>query len=151
MEEKRDFFVKILYIIKITRKEIKMKKVYPFLAIFALALFAFSQSAQQVNVTGDWELTFETQRGPTTMNINFKQEGEKLTVTTTGRQGEEIKAEGTVKGNEIEWTITRSTERGEFKQAFKGKIEGDTMSGQLSMQTPMGERGPIDWKAAKKK
>lgn len=128
-----------------------MKKAFPLFAIFALTLFALSLSAQQVNVTGDWELTFETQRGPTTMNINFKQEGEKLIVTTTGRGGEEIKAEGTVKGNEIEWTITRSTERGEFKQAFKGKIEGDTMSGQFTMTTPMGERGPIDWKATRKK
>jgi hypothetical protein len=128
-----------------------MKKAFPLLAILALALLVFSQAAQQVNVTGDWELTFTTQRGPTTMNINFKQEGEKLTVTTTGRGGEEIKAEGTVKGNEIAWTITRSTERGEFKQAFKGKIEGDTISGQFTMTTPMGERGPTDWKATRKK
>lgn len=117
------------------------------LAIFALALFAFSQGAQQVNVTGDWELTFETQRGPTTMNINFKQEGEKLTVTTTGRGGEEIKAEGTVKGNEIEWKITRTTPQGEFTITYKGKVEGDSMSG--TFEGPMGRT--TDWKATRKK
>jgi hypothetical protein len=149
VEEKRDFFVKILYIIKITRKEIKMKKVYPLLAIFALALLAFSQSAQQVNVTGDWEITITSpERGPRPpQTISLKQEGEKLTVTMTGRQGEEIKAEGTVKGNEIEWSITRTTQRGEIKIAYKGKIEGDTMSGQVQM----GDFGTSDWKATKKK
>jgi hypothetical protein len=149
VEEKRDFFVKILYIIKITRKEIKMKKAFPLLAIFALALLAFSQSAQQVNVTGDWEITITSpERGPRPpQTISLKQEGEKLTVTMTGRQGEEIKAEGTVKGNEIEWSITRTTQRGEIKIAYKGKIEGDTMSGQVQM----GDFGTSDWKATKKK
>lgn len=125
-----------------------MKKAFPLLAIFALALFAFSQSAQQVNVTGDWELTTTSPRGgERTQTISLKQEGEKLTVTMTGRQGEEIKAEGTVKGNEIEWSITRSTQRGEFKITYKGKIEGDTMSGQMQM----GDFGTSDWKAARKK
>jgi hypothetical protein len=125
-----------------------MKKAFPLLAIFALALFAFSLSAQQVNVSGDWELTITTPRGERPpQTITLKQEGEKLTVTMTGRQGEEIKAEGTVKGNEIEWTMTRSTPRGEFTTTYKGKIEGDTMSGQVQM----GDFGTFDWKATKKK
>jgi len=126
-----------------------MKKVYPFLAIFALALLAFSQSAQQVNVTGDWDLTSTSPRGgERTQTISLKQEGEKLTVTMTGRQGEEIKAEGTVKGNEIEWSMTRTSQRGgEIKITYKGKIEGDTMSGQVQM----GDFGSADWKAARKK
>jgi D-glucosaminate-6-phosphate ammonia-lyase len=125
-----------------------MKKAFPLLAIFALALLAFSQGTQQVNVTGDWELTTTSQRGgERTQTITLKQEGEKLTVTMTGRQGEEMKAEGTVKGNDIEWSITRSTPRGEFTITYKGKIEGDTMSGQVQM----GDFGSSDWKAARKK
>jgi len=125
-----------------------MKKAFPMLAIFALVLFAFSLSAQQVDVTGDWEITSKTPRGEErTQVMNFKQEGEKLTVTWTGRQGEEMKAEGTVKGNEIEWSMTRSTPRGEFTITYKGKIEGDTMSGQVQM----GDFGSFDWKAARKK
>jgi len=133
---------------KIIRKEINMKKAFPLLAILALALLAFSQAAQQVNVTGDWELTVTTPRGERPPQaISFKQEAEKLTVTITDPRGGEIKGEGTVKGNEIEWTITRTTQRGEFKQTFKGKIEGDKMSGQVQM----GDFGSFDWKAAKKK
>ncbi len=125
-----------------------MSKVLPLITVLALALFAFSLSAQQVNVTGDWELTMTTPRGERPpQTITLKQEGEKLTVTMTGRQGEEIKAEGTVKGNEIEWSMTRSTPRGEFTTTYKGKIEGDTMSGQVQM----GDFGTFDWKATKKK
>jgi len=129
-------------------KESNMSKVLPLITVLALALFAFSLSAQQVNVTGDWELTMTTPRGERPpQTITLKQEGEKLTVTMTGRQGEEIKAEGTVKGNEIEWSMTRSTPRGEFTTTYKGKIEGDTMSGQVQM----GDFGTFDWKATKKK
>ena len=125
-----------------------MSKVLPLITVLALALFAFSLSTQQVNVTGDWELTMTTPRGERPpQTITLKQEGEKLTVTMTGRQGEEIKAEGTVKGNEIEWSMTRSTPRGEFTTTYKGKIEGDTMSGQVQM----GDFGTFDWKATKKK
>jgi len=129
-------------------KESNMSKVLPLITVLALALFAFSLSTQQVNVTGDWELTMTTPRGERPpQTITLKQEGEKLTVTMTGRQGEEIKAEGTVKGNEIEWSMTRSTPRGEFTTTYKGKIEGDTMSGQVQM----GDFGTFDWKATKKK
>jgi len=129
-------------------KESNMSKVLPLITVLALALFAFSLSAQQVNVSGDWELTMTTPRGERPpQTITLKQEGEKLTVTMTGRQGEEIKAEGTVKGNEIEWSMTRSTPRGESTTTYKGKIEGDTMSGQVQM----GDFGTFDWKATKKK
>jgi len=103
-------------------------------------------SAQEVNVTGDWEMTFTTPRGDErTRDIHFEQEGEKLTVTMQGRGGE-VKGEGTVKGNEIEWTITRSTPRREFTMTYTGKIEGDTMSGEVQM----GDFGSGEWKAKKK-
>lgn len=85
------------------------------------------------------------QRGDMTWTVHFEQEGEKLTVTMTTQRGE-VKGEGTIKGNEIEWTLTRSTPRGEFTQTFKGKVEGDTMSGEVQM----GDFGSMPWKAKKK-
>lgn len=132
---------------KVKSKECKMYKISSVFMVFALALLAFSLSAQEVNVTGDWELTLTTPRGESTQPINFKQEGEKLTVTTTARDGSEIKGEGTVKEKAIEWTITRTTQRGEFKQTFKGTVEGDAMSGTVQM----GDFGSFDWTAKKKK
>ncbi len=122
-----------------------MSRNYSIFIICILFLLAVSLSAQEINVTGDWEITITTPRGERTQDINFKQEGEKLTATMQGRRGE-VTAEGTVKGNEIEWTITRSTPRGEFTMTYTGKIEGDTMSGEVQM----GDFGSSEWKANKK-
>jgi len=122
-----------------------MSKNYFTFTFCILVLLAISLSAQEVNVTGDWEMIVTTPRGERTRDVHFKQEGEKLTVTMQGRRGE-VTAEGTVKGNEIEWTITRSTPRGEFTMTYTGKIEGDTMSGEVQM----GDFGSSEWKAKKK-
>lgn len=122
-----------------------MSKKYAILTFCILVLLAFSLSAQEVNVTGDWEMTITTPRGERTRDVHFEQEDEKLTVTMQGRRAE-VTAEGTIKGNEIEWTITRSTPRGEFTMNYTGKIEGDTMSGEVQM----GDFGSAEWKAKKK-
>ncbi len=91
-------------------------------------------------------MTVTTPRGERTQDINFEQEGTKLTATWKGMRGDEVTAEGTVKGNEIEWTITRSTPRGEFTMTYTGTIEGDTMSGEVQM----GDFGSSEWKAKRK-
>ncbi len=122
-----------------------MSKKYAIFTFCILVLLAIFLSAQEVNVTGDWEMTITTPRGERTQDVNFKQEGEKLTVIMHGRRGE-VTAEGTVKGNEIEWTITRSTPRGEFTMTYTGKIEEDMMSGEVQM----GDFGSSEWKAKKK-
>jgi len=114
---------------------------------FILVFFAISLSAQDVDVTGDWEISMETPRGPMTQEMYFEQDGEKLTVTMTTRGGDEITGEGTIKGNEIEWSITRSGREGqEFTMTYKGTVEGDTMSGEVQM----GDRGSSEWTAKKK-
>ena len=117
-------------------------------SIFALSLMFFlalSLSALYADVTGDWAMTTQGRRGERTQDIHFEQKGEKVTVTMSGRGGE-IKAEGTIKGNEIEWTVTRETQRGDFTMTYKGTVEGDTMTGTMQM----GERDPSEWTAKKK-
>ncbi len=85
--------------------------------------------------------------GERTMDIHIEQEGEKITVTWTGFRGEEVKAEGTIKGNEIEWSFTREGRGGgEFTMTYKGKVEGDTMTGEVQM----GDFGSMEWTAKKK-
>ena len=118
---------------------------YSLIALFSLLLIPFLLTAQDVNVTGDWEMTTQSPRGERTSDIHFAQDGEKLTVTMQ-LMGEEATAEGTVKGNKIEWSITRSTERGEFTISYTGTVDGDTMSGEAKM----GDRGAMEWTAKKK-
>lgn len=117
--------------------------------IFVLGLivmFAFTLSAQDVNVTGEWELTSQSPRGERTSAVKFVQEGEKLTVTMEGFRGGETTGEGTVKGNKIEWTMSRSTPRGDMVSTYTGTVEGDTIRGEVSR----GERGSFEWTAKKK-
>lgn len=105
------------------------------------------------DVTGDWEFTMTMgQRGPITQAMKFVQTGEKLAVTMTrmGRDGNpvEIKGEGTVKGNDIEWTVVRTGRDGqEMKTTYKGKIvDANTITGTVEM----GQMGSVEWKATKK-
>ena len=120
-------------------------------SIFALSLMFFlalSLSALYADVTGDWVMT-STGRGgrERTQDMHFEQKGEKVTVTWSNpRSGDEMKAEGTIKGNEIEWTVTRETPRGDFTMTYKGTVEGDTMTGTRQM----GEMGSSEWTAKKK-
>ncbi len=104
-------------------------------------------AAQATNVSGDWELKLTTPRGERVSQIKFEQDGETLKVTTTNPMGEEVIGPGTLKGNDIQWSIVRSTPRGEFTITYTGKVEGDTMKGQATM----GDMGTMDWTAARKK
>lgn len=119
------------------------------LTIFVLALLATFLSAeeQEINVTGDWEMSWASPRGwSRPRDVKFDQKGEKLAVTMPGFRGEKIPGEGTVKGNKIEWTISFKGPRGEHKVTYKGTIEGNTMKGTV----PFGPRGDIEWKASRK-
>lgn len=123
-----------------------MSKTSSVFVLSFLFLIAVSLTAHETSVTGDWEITVSSPRGERTSNMHIEQEGEKITVTMEGMRGGEMKGEGTIKGNEIEWTITRETPRGEFTITYKGKVEGDTMSGEAQM----GDRGAMEWTAKKK-
>ena len=111
-------------------------------AMFVLAV-ALRLAAAEGDVTGKWKLTSTSPRGERISEIVLALEGEKLTVTSKDREGNDIKSEGTVKGLEVTWTTKRTTPMGEMVIVYKGKIDGKTMAG----TTDYGERGTGEWKA----
>lgn len=115
--------------------------------IFSAALLLLVGSALAQDVSGEWEFSSEGRQGPQTQTITIAQDGEIITVTMAGRQGE-MTGEGTIKDNKIEWKITRETQRGEFTQTYTGTVEGDSMSGEVQMS--MGNMGAREWTAKKK-
>ena len=127
-----------------------MRKTIFILATLSLLLSFLSLSALAVDVSGEWEMTTEGRQGPRTSTFKIEQDGEKITVTMEGMGmrggGEEMKGEGTIKGNKIEWTITMSTERGDFTINYTGTVEGDTMTGERKM----GDREGREFTAKKK-
>ena len=121
-----------------------MRKVASILAGLLVAGAAIALAAD-VDVSGKWKVTSKSQRGERTFDATLAQSGEKLTVTTKDREGNDVKSEGTVKGAEITWTTKRQTPMGEMVITYKGKVDGKTMSGTVAF----GEMGSGDWKAEK--
>ena len=120
-----------------------MRKVASILTGVLVAAAAFALAAD-VDVSGKWKLTSKSPRGERTFDAVLAQSGEKLTVTTKDRQGNDVKSEGTVKGAEITWTTKRQGPMGEMVITYQGKIDGKTMSGTVEFGMGTGE-----WKAEK--
>jgi hypothetical protein len=128
-----------------------MKKIL----ILFVAVLVSGVLAMAANITGTWEMTTVTQRGEQKRDVTFKQEGEKLTVSwmQAGRGGGdpvEIKGEGTVKGNDIEWKITRTTQRGEMTTLYKGTVVDATHLKGTQTVNMGGQDVTSDWTAVPK-
>jgi len=129
-----------------------MKKALIVLLAFLVSGIALAMAA---NITGTWEMTTVSQRGERKQDITFKQDGEKLAVSMMmpgrgGAEPTEIKGEGTVKGNDVEWKITRTNQRGEMTTLYKGTIVDDThMKGTQTMNMG-GQDMTSEWTAVKK-
>jgi hypothetical protein len=88
-----------------------------------LILVSLTQ-ANDVDVSGKWEVNLASDHGEFTNIAEFEQDGEKITVTI-----EENKGKGTLVGNEIKWDITLSTPMGDMDASFSGTVDGDSMIG----------------------
>ena len=79
--------------------------------------------AMAADVTGKWTGKMETPNGSRDVTYTLKQDGDKLTGTVPGRQGETPISEGTVKGDDVTFTVLR----GERKTVYIGKVMGGEM------------------------
>jgi hypothetical protein len=125
-----------------------MKRIVVFLALVAVAaLPAFAQDAsKKVNITGAWEITVESPQGTMTMTANYKQDGETLTGNHTSEMGD-MPLKGTVKGNDLEYTISLDMGGQAMSILHKGRIDGDTIKGTAEL----GGMGTMNWTAKRKK
>ncbi|MGB2907431.1 MAG: hypothetical protein WBB73_10020 [Candidatus Aminicenantaceae bacterium] len=124
-----------------------MSNTFKALAVGILFLAGVSLCALAVDVSGTWEMTMETPRGEERVSeMKIEQEGDKITVTMEGFQGNEMTGKGTVTDNEVEWTVNMETQRGEFTITYSGTVDGDTMTGQAEM----GDFGAMEFTAKKK-
>jgi hypothetical protein len=122
-----------------------MKNVHRALALATLVALAAVPLAAATDVSGNWTMTSTTPRGERTSTLVIVQDGEKLTVTSKSDRGESTGA-GTLKGEAIEWSITRETPMGPMTVTYKGTVAGDTMSGEVMMRDQ-----PMPWKAVRAK
>jgi uncharacterized protein with FMN-binding domain len=90
-------------------------------------------AAAPANVSGQWQFTVQLEVGTGTPVVTFKQDGEKLSGTYEGRYGKS-NLEGTIKENQIEFTITVVAEGTTVSGVFTGTFENDTMKGDVEYE-----------------
>ena len=100
-------------------------------------------SAFAADVTGKWVGKMETPNGSRDVVFNLKQDGEKLTGSTTGRNGETPIADGSVKGDNVAFSVTRKFQDQEVKTDYKGSVAGASLKLKFEM---MGEARELDLK-----
>lgn len=95
----------------------------------ALPAVALACAALAADISGSWEFTVETFQGSVRRRLSlgrefdFKQKGEKLSGTSSGRF-RTAKLSGTVKGDQVEFTFELPDLDG--KVHYRGIIEGAT-------------------------
>jgi hypothetical protein len=94
--------------------------------IMAGMTLAFANSASAGDASGKWTAQVPGRDGQTReTTFNFKVEGEALTGTVSGRQGDMAITGGTIKGDDLSFNVTASFGGNDVKLVYKGKIEGD--------------------------
>lgn len=111
-------------------------------ALIATLAFAGFASAQAADVTGRWDVTFNTQQGQLPASLSIAKEADKLVGTLSSQQGDTpITAE--VKDQGVTVYATVQTNNGPLQIVMSGTVDGDTMKGTVDF----GGRGSADWSA----
>jgi hypothetical protein len=104
--------------------------------------------AYAADVTGKWVAQVPGRDGQTReTTITLKAEGEKLTGSVSGRQGDIPISEGQIKGDELSFTVTQSRQGNEVKVNYKGKVSGD----EIKFTRTIGDRPPVEFTAKRAK
>jgi hypothetical protein len=101
-----------------------MKKRIAFLSV--CFVFAALSLAWAADVDGKWTAQVPGRGGQTReTTFTFKAEGEKLTGTVSGMQGDSPISDGKISGDEISFTLKLNFQGNEITFLYKGKLSGD--------------------------
>lgn len=90
-----------------------------------LAMVVFAVAA---DIDGKWEAQVPGRDGQTrTQTFTFKAEGDKLTGTVGGMRGDTPITDGKINGSDVSFVVVRQTQKGEFRQEYKGKLAGSEL------------------------
>jgi len=93
-------------------------------------------------VAGKWQVSLEMEVGTSSVVMVFKQDGEKLAGSYTGRYGEYPLA-GTVKGRALDFVVTINAEGTETKMHFTGEL--DAAGTVIKGAADLGGMGQAGW------
>ncbi len=112
-----------------------------FLTACLLGVLSITAAAQDVDATGDWEITFESPRGVRVIPITFAQEGTTVTGSTEMGGGAVEIQDGKIEGNTLTFKIVMSRGERTMEQIFTATVTGDAMEGTIEMAGGMGGGG----------
>ena len=84
--------------------------------------------SRNADVNGTWDLTVESQEGIARPSVTLNQEGEKISGVYRGQIGES-RLEGSIKGNDISFTVTLKFQEVVNTIIYLGLVNQDSMSG----------------------
>ena len=103
-----------------------------------LAVTAFA-----ADVTGKWNATMKGRNGNSReVTFNLKADGDNLTGTVSGRNGDTEIKNGKVDGDNISFDVVREFNGNQITQHYTGKVEGSTINFKMQMKRGDGEAGP---------
>ncbi|HEU0173982.1 MAG TPA: hypothetical protein VFV58_06940 [Blastocatellia bacterium] len=118
---------------------------------FCVMTLAFA-AVWAADVNGKWTAQVPGRGGQAQeVTFTFKVEGDKLTGTMSGQQGDTPISDGKVSGDEVSFTVTRERQGATFKQVYKGKVAGDEIKFTRSTEGGQGNRPPVEFTAKKAK
>ena len=89
-------------------------------------VLAGTLALQAADITGKWTAQVPGRDGQTReTTFDFKVDGEKLTGTTSTPGGDVPLTEGTVKGDDVAFTVVANFGGNEVKLLYKGKVAGE--------------------------
>src|SRR5262245_50407568 len=103
--------------------------------LLALTCAVTASAADKNDPTGTWTWTMPGRDGQTrTVTLKLKLEGEKLTGSMAGRNGDTAIEEAKIKGDEISFQVTREFNNNKVTTKYAGKISGDSIKGKAEFQ-----------------
>jgi hypothetical protein len=97
------------------------------LMLFAL-LFVIPVLGQGGSAAGTWDVTLTSPQGSFNVQMNVKQDGEKLSGVVKGQRGE-LPLEGTLKGKDVTLKWTTKFQENDLPITLSGALDGSTMKG----------------------
>jgi hypothetical protein len=118
--------------------------------MFSLCVSVLTFSA---DVAGKWKADFETPDGQKVQHVfTFQVDGDKVTGTVySSLAGSDAKIEeGSIKGDELSFAVTRDLGGQDVKFRYKGKVNGDEIKLMLTIGEPQNTTIEITAKREKK-
>ena len=119
-------------------------------SITSALVLAGTLALHAADISGKWTAQVPGRDGQTReATFNLTQDGEKLTGTTSGPNGDMPITDGTVKGEDVAFTVVANFNGNEVKMQYKGKVSAEGIK--FTRTREGSDRPPAEFVATKAK